>query len=142
MASDLLSPDEAALARRSTPELVEALDSTDPEVRACAIYALGGRPEAVTALAPCLADPSQFIARTAADALQRTGKAAVPALIDCLKNSSAQVRGLAARALADIKDTASIPALFNALEDESAFVQYWVDEALERMGVGQVYFKP
>ena len=39
-------------------------------------------------------------------------------------------------------DTRAIPALFKALEDESAIAQYWADEGLERMGVGQVYFKP
>ena len=142
MAWDLLSLDEAALAQVPTPELIDALAGADPEVRACAIYALGSRPESVLALSACLADPSQFIARTAADALQRIGQPAVPTLVEALKNNAAQVRGLAARALAHIKDTSAIPALFNALEDESAFVQYWADEALERMGVGQVYFKP
>lgn len=142
MPPDLLSLDEAALAQVSTPELITALGEPDPGVRACALYALGSRPESIPALAGCLADSSQFIARTAADALQRIGQPAVPALIEALKDQNAQVRGLAARALAHIKDTASIPALFSALEDESAFVQYWADEGLERMGVGQVYFKP
>jgi HEAT repeat protein len=142
MSSDLLSLDEAALSQVPTPELVTALAHADPEVRACAVYALGGRPEAVTALAGCLADPGQFIARTAAEALQRTGKPAVPALIEALKSPSAQVRGLAARSLAHLKDPSSIPALFEALADESAIVQYWADEGLDRMGVGQVYFKP
>lgn len=140
--TDLLALDESALSQVPTSELLAALADSNPEVRACAIYALGSRPESVSALVACLADPSQFIARTAADALQHMGKPAVVNLIEALKSENAQVRGLAARALAHIKDTSSIPALFNALEDESAFVQFWADEALERMGVGQVYFKP
>jgi HEAT repeat protein len=90
----------------------------------------------------CLGDPSPFLARTAADSLQRLGASAVPALIAALKDQDAQTRGLAARALAHLKDKSSIPALFNALEDDSAIVQFWADEGLERMGVGQVYFKP
>lgn len=142
MSLDLLSVDEAALAQVSTSDLIAASTGADAGVRACAIYALGDRPEAVSTLVGCLADPGQFVARTAADALQRLGKPAAAALVEALENPSAQVRGLAARALAHIKETSSIPALFKALDDESAFVQYWADEALERMGVGQVYFKP
>jgi HEAT repeat protein len=52
------------------------------------------------------------------------------------------VRVNLARALALIGDTAAIPALFRALDDESAIVAHWADEGLERLGVGQVYFRP
>jgi HEAT repeat protein len=58
------------------------------------------------------------------------------------QDAQPRVRTHAARALALIGDTSAIPALFKALEDDSAMVQYWVEEGLERMGVGQVYFKP
>ncbi len=117
---------------------------SDLEVRAVAVYALGARGEesAITALVNCLGDSSTFLARTAADALTRIGQPAVSALMAALKHPDAQTRGLAARALAHLKDPASIPALFNALEDDSAFVQYWADEGLDRLGVGQIYFKP
>ena len=144
MPPDLLSADETTLAQIPTPDLIRALADSDPEVRAVAIYALGSRRDesAVTVLVNCLADPSSFLARTAADALIHIGSPALPALTDALKHQDAQARGLAARALAHIKDPASIPALFNALEDDSAFVQYWADEGLDRMGVGQIYFNP
>lgn len=141
---DLRTADEASLAGIATPDLLAALHDAEPAVRGCAIFALGQRnePTAVPALIGCLSDPSAFIARTAADALERIGKAAVPALIEALQQPDAQTRGLAARALAHIKDPSSIPALFGVLEDESAVVQYWADEGLERLGVGQIYFKP
>lgn len=141
---DLRSADEASLASIPTLDLLVALNDSDLEVRAVAIYALGTRGEesAIIALVNCLADPSSFLARTAADALIHIGSPALPALTDALQHPDAQTRGLAARALAHIKDPASIPALFNALEDDSAFVQYWADEGLDRLGVGQIYFKP
>lgn len=144
MLIDLLGADETTLAQIPTPDLIRALADSDLEVRAVAVYALGTRGDksAVTALVNYLADPSSFLARTAADALIRIGRPAVSALIDALKHPDAQTRGLAARALAHIKDPAAIPALFNALEDDSAFVQYWADEGLDRLGVGQIYFKP
>jgi len=141
---DLLSLDEDSLGQLPLDTLLAALGDSDTETRAIAIFALGTRsePEAISALVAVLSDPSPFLARTAADSLRRIGSPAVPALIDSLRAQDAQTRGLAARALAHIKDTASIPALFNALDDESAIVQYWADEALERMGVGMVYFQP
>ncbi len=142
--TDLLSLDESALGQLPLDTLRAALGEADSEVRACVLYALGSRPEpeAISLLVAALGDPSQFLARTACDSLERIGKPTVPALIEALKNQNAQVRGLAARALAHIKDTSSIPALFNALEDDSAIVQHWADEGLDNMGVGQVYFKP
>lgn len=142
--TDLLSLDESAFAQLPLDRLLSALGDTDSEVRACAIYALGTRrePEATAALVNLCSDPSPFLARTAADSLWRIGKPAVPALVEALNHRDGQTRGLAARALAHIQDESSIPALFNALDDESAVVQYWADEALERMGAGMVYFKP
>jgi HEAT repeat protein len=48
----------------------------------------------------------------------------------------------AARALALIGDSRAIPVLFEALDDQSAYVGFWSDEGLDRMGVGMVFFKP
>jgi HEAT repeat protein len=124
--------------------LLAAVSDPDPGVRSCAIFALGQRREssAVPALINCLKDSSGFVARLAADALEQIGQPAVPALIEALKAADAPTRRLAARALAHLKDPSAIPALFGALEDDSMFVGYWADEGLEKMGVGQVYFKP
>lgn len=144
MSIDLLTADESALADFSLDDLLAALDNQDSAVRACAMYALGRRQDgrAIAALAACLSDRTSFLARTAGDALTQIGKAAVPTLQEVLSGDNSQARGLAARALAYIKDPSSIPALFKALEDESAVVQHWANEALDRMGVGQIYFKP
>ncbi|MBI5291453.1 MAG: HEAT repeat domain-containing protein [Chloroflexi bacterium] len=144
MPTDLRYADEDSLAKIATSDLLAALEGSDPEVRSLAIYALGQRREstAVTALIACLADPGSFIARTAADALEHIGSPALPALVQALAHPDAQTRGLAARALARLKDPAAIPALFKALDDESAVVRHWADDGLDRMGVGQIYFKP
>ncbi len=130
---------------RATTALLSAAADQDPAVRAAAFFALGERaaPEAVALLVGALGDPSEFLARLAADALSRVGRPAVLALIEALGQAAEpRVRLYAARSLATIRDTSAIPALFKALEDESALVQYWADEGLERMGVGQVYFYP
>jgi HEAT repeat protein len=130
-------------AEAATP-LLAAVADPDPGVRSCAILALGQRQEssAVPALVNCLKDSSEFVARLAADALEQIGGLAVPALVDALSAKDTSTRRLAARALAHIKDPSAIPALFMALEDDSMFVSYWADEGLEKMGAGQVYFKP
>ena len=138
-----------ALARlpgeRATQALLSAAADADPEARTAALYALGQRraPEAVTLLLFALGDSSLYLARIAADALTHLGAPAVPSLIHALEqDATPQVRANAARALALIGDKSAIPALFHALEDDSMMVQHWAEEGLERMGVGQVYFKP
>jgi HEAT repeat protein len=138
-----------ALARlpgaNATAALLNAAADPDASVRAAAIFALGERaaPEAVVPLLFALGDPSEFLARLATDALIHVGAPAVPGLVRALtQDAQPRVRANAARALAHLGDTSTIPALFKALEDDSAIVQYWAEEGLERMGVGQVYFKP
>ncbi len=124
--------------------LLGLLADADPALRACAIAGLGerGTEAAAPALGDLLADPSPYLARLAGDALARLGRPAVGALTIALQDPhSAQKRAQAARALGLIKAPETIPALFHALEDESALVQYWADEALDRLGVGMVYFK-
>ncbi len=140
----MILDDESKLDQIATRDLIEFVNADNDETRATAIYALRTRStaDAVTALIAILSNPDSFLARTACDSLIHIGKAATPILIEALTHQNIQTRGLAARALAHIKDETSIPALFNALDDDSMIVQYWADEALERMGVGQIYFKP
>lgn len=139
----------AALGTISAPAAVNALIAltadADPEVRAAVFFALGQQraPEAITPLMFALSERSPYLARLAADALIQIGPPAVPALCEALNREvETAVRVNLARALALMADTRSIPALFRALEDDSAMVQYWADHGLEKMGVGQVYFKP
>lgn len=138
----------AALGTLPRPEAVSALvaASADPdaEVRAAVLHALGRQraPEAVTPLLFALSDPNPYLARLAADSLIQIGAPAVPALCEALdREVESRVRVQLARALALIGDARAIPALFRALEDESSLVTHWADEGLERLGVGQVYFR-
>lgn len=139
----------AALARLPGPQSVSALIAAsadaDVDVRAAVLHALGElrAPEAVTPLLFSLSERDSYLTRIAADALIRLGPTAVPPLIEALESEvETRVRVNLARALALIGDPRAIPALFRALDDESYLVQHWADEGLERMGVGQVYFKP
>jgi HEAT repeat protein len=54
-------------------------------------------------------------------------KAAVPALIDALKDDEADVRGLAADALGGIgaEAKAAVPALIEAFKDEADYYRSW-----------------
>lgn len=139
----------AALARLPDDESLRALLTAaadpDSDVRAAVLHALGQRraPEAVTPLLFALSTSSPHFARLVGDALIQVGQPAVPALIAALEREVVPlVRIQLVRALALIGDTRAIPALFHALDDESAIVLHWAEEGLERMGVGQVYFRP
>jgi HEAT repeat protein len=137
-----------ALAAVGTPGarelLVAVLADADPHVRACAAYGLGElrAEETVAKLARCLADPSPFVVRVVSDALARIGPPAVPALITALQEGEVLARAGAARALSIIQPEDAIPVLCAALDDPSAIVTYYAEEALERMGVGIVLFRP
>ena len=137
-----------ALAAVGTPAarelLVTALADPDLDVRACAAQGLGElqAAEAVDKLVRCLADPSPFVSRLAADALARIGAPAVSALIVALREGETLARAGAARALSIIQPEDAILALCAALDDPSAIVSYYAEEALERMGVGGVLIQP
>jgi HEAT repeat protein len=120
------------------------LKDKDVAVCQCAALGLSRQPDerAVPALVEAMASDDALLARLAANALGAIGAAAVPALLDALENGSQSVRLEAARTLAMIGDTRAIPALFNALDGDSALLEYWANEGLERMGVGMVFFKP
>jgi HEAT repeat protein len=124
--------------------LLSGLEDSQAAVRQCAAMGLHLHPEAqsVPALVQALQDEDALAARLAADALAAIGAAAVPALVDTLQRGQPAARRLAARALAMIGDPQAIPALFAALEDDSALIEYWANEGLERMGVGMSFFVP
>jgi len=124
--------------------LIAALDDPDPYVRACAAQGLGELRAggAVAGLVRCLTDSSPLVSRIAADGLGRIGAPAVPALIAALQEGEVTARAGAARALSVIQPEEAVPALCAALDDPSAIVTYYAEEALERMGVGMVFFQP
>ncbi len=126
------------------PRLREALRDPDPAVRQVAALGLRHQPtpDAIPELIALLAGDDRLLASLAADALAAVGKAATGALIQTLREGSPAARIEAARALAQLGDQASIPALFEALDSPSPFVEHWANEGLERMGVGMVFFNP
>jgi HEAT repeat protein len=137
-----------ALAAVGTPDavaaLIAALGDPDPDVRACAVVGLAAlRPaEAVAPLVVLLSDPSAYVARLTSDALAQFGQPATEPLIAALREGDAVARAGAARALSSIQPPEAIPALCAALDDPSAAVTYYAEQALERMGVGLVLFRP
>lgn len=124
--------------------LERALQDPEPEVRQCAALGLRHHPvaTAVRGLCAALSDPDRMTARLAGDALIAVGPRATPDLIEVIARAGPAAKIEAVRALAGIEDQRSIPALYALLDDPSALVQHWAEEALERMGVGMVYFKP
>lgn len=124
--------------------LIQALGDPDPAVRGCAARGLQEQPDerAIPVLVAALADGDSLVARLASNALAAAGRMAVPALLELLQGAPSLPRLEAARALALIGDTRSIPALFEALDSDSMMLEYWANEGLERMGVGMTFFFP
>jgi HEAT repeat protein len=83
-----------------------------------------------------------MLARLAADALVSIGEPSLPRLIETLETGTGNARVEAARVLAKIGDINTIPVLTKLLDEDSAIIGYWADAALEKMGIGMVYFDP
>jgi HEAT repeat protein len=124
--------------------LVGALSDSDNGVRWCAGLALRTHPssQSLPALVGMLADEDTLSRRLAGDALVAIGTPAVPGLLEAMQQEDPLVRLEAVRTLAKIGDERAIPALFVALDDGSALIEYWASEGLEKMGVGMVFFNP
>jgi len=124
--------------------LVSALSDPDKGVRWCAGLALREHPseEAAPVLVSMLSDEDGLTRRLAGDALAAIGTPIVPQLLDAMQVGGHMARLEAVRALAKIGDERAIPALFEALENGSALIEYWASEGLEKMGVGMVFYKP
>ena len=124
--------------------LVKALMDADKSVRWCAELALRTHPSeiATPTLVGLLSDEDALTRRLAGDALIAIGSLGVPRLLEAIQAGPNLARIEAVRALAKIRDERAIPVLFEALDDNSAMVEYWANEGLERMGVGMVFYKP
>lgn len=133
-----------------TEDLLPFLNDSAPEVRQAAALALSAHPDecAVPALIRALHDEDSMLGSLAGNALVRIGAASVPPLLEVLNEPSLltersrSVRILALRALSELKDHRAIPALLKARDEESALMQYWAGEGLERLGLNMVYMKP
>ncbi len=125
--------------------LIQALADPDPDARICAALGLGElkATEAIAPLTNLLADESAYVGRIAGNSLVQIGPPAAATMIQTLGNSpSPAARAGAARVLIPLESHDAIPALFAALDDDSALVTHYAEQALERMGVGMVYFMP
>ncbi|MCX6058028.1 MAG: HEAT repeat domain-containing protein [Chloroflexi bacterium] len=135
----------AASPHTLTLDLIPLLSDSAPEVRAAAALALCNHPHesAVTALIKTLADEDSLTAGLAGNALAKIGSPSVPSLLEVMKNEAPiGIRLIALRALSEIRDHRAIPVLMKSLSEESAVLQYWAQEGLERLGLDMVYMKP
>ena len=126
------------------PDLTAALEDESADVRQAAALALchHPHPQALPPLIQALSDSDPLTARLAATALSLTGSTATSALLEVLKTGSPSAKREAVRALAEIQDPRAVPGLLQALETDSALLQYWASQGLEKLGVGMVYLKP
>lgn len=133
---------QSPLAR--TEWLVPFLNDSAPEVRQCAALGLANKPDesATSQLVQALSDADTLVGNLAVKALVNIGKPAVPSLIEKVKSASRSARILALRALVEISDPRAIPVMMQVMEEDSALLQYWAKEGLERLGLDMVYMKP
>jgi HEAT repeat protein len=124
--------------------LVPFLNDPAPEVRQCAALGLAVKPEesAVQPLVDTLNDNDSMVGSLAANALVKIGSAAVPSLIEAVKHGPQSQRIHALRALAEIRDHRAIPIMMQVMQEDSALLQHWAQEGLERLGLDMVYIKP
>jgi len=135
-----------------TEWLVPFLNDPAPEVRQCAALGLAIKPDesATEPLVQALSDQDSMVCGLAANALVKIGSAAVPSLIEAVKRHPEPVEGNgtqsqrihALRALAEIRDHRAIPVMMQVMQEDSALLQHWAQEGLERLGLDMVYIKP
>jgi HEAT repeat protein len=124
--------------------LVPFLNDPAPEVRQCAALGLAARPDeaAIRPLVRALSDEDSMVGGLAVNALVKIGSAAVPSLIEAVKSAPQSARIHALRALAEIRDHRAIQVMMQVMGEDSALLQHWAKEGLERLGLNMVYIKP
>ncbi len=115
-----------------------------PEIRQCAALGLANKPDesAAQPLVQALSDEDGMVSSLAANALVKIGSAAVPSLIEVVTNGKQSTRIHALRALAEIKDHRAIRIMMKVMQEDSALLQHWAKEGLDRLGLDMVYIKP
>jgi HEAT repeat protein len=150
----------ALRALASTPQartemLVPFLNDPAPEIRQCAALGLALKPDerATEPLIRALSGDDAMLSSLAVNALVRIGSPAIPALIEAVKSrpsteesgegKKTQSRRIhALRALAELRDHRAIPVMMQVMQEDSALLQHWAREGLERLGLDMVYIKP
>lgn len=133
---------QSPLAR--TEWLIPFLDDSAPEIRQCAALGLAQKPDesAIPQLVHALSDEDTLVGNLAVKALVNIGKPAVPLLNEKVKSGQQSARILALRALVEIRDPRAIPVMMQVMGENSALLQHWAKEGLERLGLDMVYMKP
>lgn len=124
--------------------LIDALSDPSCEVREAAALALTAHPSenAVPGLVHALGDLEGMLGALAMNALTEIGKPAIPALLEAYQNAPTKAQIQIIRTLAEIRDHRAISLMLKATEEDSAVVNYWAKEGLERLGLNMVYIKP
>ena len=114
-----------------------------PEVRQCAALGLAVKPDenATKPLVQALNDEDNMVGSLAMNALVKIGKETVPSLIETATSGKQSARIHAVRALAEIKDHRAIPIMMKVMQEDSALLQHWAKEGLDRLGLDMVYIK-
>jgi HEAT repeat protein len=142
----------ASTPHSGTDLLVPFLNDPAPEIRQCAALGLAIKADesATEPLVRALSDEDSMTSSLAVNALIKIGNPAVPSLIEAVKRRPESVEGSgsqsqrihALRALAEIKDHRAIPVMMQVMQEDSALLQHWAQEGLERLGLDMVYIKP
>lgn len=126
-----------------TSHLIPLLNDSMSDVRAAAALAILNHPneEAIEALIQTLYDGDSLTASLAGNALVKIGASATAPLLKVMEEAKTNVRITAIRALAEIKDHRAIPVMMKCLNDEneSAVIQYWAVQGLNKLGLDMVY---
>ena len=127
-----------------TENLIPLLSDSASEVRAAAALALCNHPaeSAIPALINTLSDDDSLTAGLAGNALVKIGSPSVPSLLTVMSEAPTSIRIIVLRALSEIRDHRAIPVMMKSLSEESAVLQYWAQEGLQRLGLDMVYGKP
>ena len=124
--------------------LRRVLNDPSSEVREAAALALSSHPdeESIPVLIRALSDSDSMVGMLAVNALALIGKAAVPLLLDAYENAPPNARIHILHTLAEIHDHRVIAVMMKAMDVDSAILNYWAKEGLERLGLNMVYIKP
>jgi len=124
--------------------LIDALNDQSFEVREAAALALTTHPSenAIPGLVHALGDTEGMLGELAMNALTEIGKPTIPALLEAYRSAHTKAQVQIIRTLAEIRDHRAIPLMLKATEEDSAIVNYWAKEGLERLGLNMVYIKP
>jgi HEAT repeat protein len=124
--------------------LIPLLNDPSAEIRQAAALGLSNHPDeaAIRPLILALGDSDSLVSNLAMHALVSNGETAVLPLLEIPPDAPLSARINAIRALAELKDHRAIPTLMAALEQDSALMQHWAEEGLERLGLNMVYLNP